>query len=152
MSRTVLKVCGGGWLVGGWWWLRPILVFSFSLDQAEQLQNNYYLIIPLWYSLYTPTNFKTTKLNSAWHYLLEWISYLTMKVNIAQRMKEESTMERQISNLWKVSLKVGLLRMTMMPMFPVTNIDIRLRFPKPPSIEDISSLRFAIHPWGRSTF
>ena len=30
MSRTVLKVCGG------WWWLRPILVFSLSLDQAEQ--------------------------------------------------------------------------------------------------------------------
>ena len=26
------------WLVvvGGWWWLRPILVFSLSLDQAEQ--------------------------------------------------------------------------------------------------------------------
>ena len=32
MPRTVLKVCGGGW----WWWLRPILVFSLSLDQAEQ--------------------------------------------------------------------------------------------------------------------
>ena len=32
MHRTVLKVCGGGW----WWWLRPILVFSLSLDQAEQ--------------------------------------------------------------------------------------------------------------------
>ena len=31
MPRTVLKVCGGGW-----WWLRPILVFSLSLDQAEQ--------------------------------------------------------------------------------------------------------------------
>ena len=42
MPRTVLKVCGGGWwVVGGgggwWWWLRPILVFSLSLDQAEQL-------------------------------------------------------------------------------------------------------------------
>ena len=40
MPRTVLKVCGGGWVVGGgwwwWWWLRPILVFSLSLDQAEQ--------------------------------------------------------------------------------------------------------------------
>ena len=32
MPRTVLKVCGGGG-----WWLRPILVFSLSLDQAEQL-------------------------------------------------------------------------------------------------------------------
>ena len=30
MSKTVLKVCGG------WWWFRPILVFSLSLDQAEQ--------------------------------------------------------------------------------------------------------------------
>ena len=30
MPRTVLKVHGGGW------WLRPILVFSLSLDQAEQ--------------------------------------------------------------------------------------------------------------------
>ena len=38
MPRTVLKVCGGGWwVVGAWWWLRPILVFSLSLDQAEQL-------------------------------------------------------------------------------------------------------------------
>ena len=27
-------VVGGGW----WWWLRPILVFSLSLDQAEQLK------------------------------------------------------------------------------------------------------------------
>ena len=26
---------GGGWW---WWWLRPILVFSLSLDQAEQLK------------------------------------------------------------------------------------------------------------------
>ena len=32
MFRTVQKVCGGG----GGWWLRPILVFSLSLDQAEQ--------------------------------------------------------------------------------------------------------------------
>ena len=40
MSRTVLKVfgwwcmvvVGGGW----WWWLRPILVLSLTLDQAEQ--------------------------------------------------------------------------------------------------------------------
>ena len=31
MPRTELKVCGG-W----WWWLRPILVLSLSLDQAEQ--------------------------------------------------------------------------------------------------------------------
>ena len=37
MSRTVIKVCGG-W-VGGGWWLRPILVFSLRLDQAEQYQN-----------------------------------------------------------------------------------------------------------------
>ena len=34
MSRTVLQVCGGGG--GGGLWLRPILVFSLSLDQAEQ--------------------------------------------------------------------------------------------------------------------
>ena len=39
----VVGGCGGGgewWVVGGgwwwWWWLRPILVFSLSLDQAEQ--------------------------------------------------------------------------------------------------------------------
>ena len=40
MPRTVLKVCGRWWggEVGGgrWWWLRPILVFSLSVDQAEQ--------------------------------------------------------------------------------------------------------------------
>ena len=35
MFRTVQKVCGGGG-GGGGWWLRPILVFSLSLDQAEQ--------------------------------------------------------------------------------------------------------------------
>ena len=34
MPRTVLNVCGGWWVVGGW--LRPILVFSLSLDQAEE--------------------------------------------------------------------------------------------------------------------
>ena len=34
LPRTVLKVCGGGG-GGWWWWLRPILVFSLSLDQAE---------------------------------------------------------------------------------------------------------------------
>ena len=38
MPRTVLKVCGG-WVVGGW--LRPILVFSLSLDQAEQQNMKY---------------------------------------------------------------------------------------------------------------
>ena len=37
MPGTVLKVCGG-WVVGGW--LRPILVFSLSLDQAEQYFND----------------------------------------------------------------------------------------------------------------
>ena len=31
------KVPGGGWVVGGWWCLNPILVFSLSLSQAEQL-------------------------------------------------------------------------------------------------------------------
>ena len=36
MPRTVLKVCGGGGWWWWWWWLRPILVFSLSLDQAEQ--------------------------------------------------------------------------------------------------------------------
>ena len=33
MPKTCLKVCGGG---GGGGWLRAILVFSLSLDQAEQ--------------------------------------------------------------------------------------------------------------------
>ena len=39
MPRTLsLVVVGGGW----WWlWLRPILVFSLSLDQAEQLVQEY---------------------------------------------------------------------------------------------------------------
>ena len=38
MFRTVQKACGGGGGGGGGggWWLRPILVFSLSLDQAEQ--------------------------------------------------------------------------------------------------------------------
>ena len=37
MPRTVLKVGGGGWwvVVGFWLWLKPISVFSLSLDQAE---------------------------------------------------------------------------------------------------------------------
>ena len=37
LSKRGLKVPGGvvvGW--GGVWWLRPILVFSLSLSQAEQ--------------------------------------------------------------------------------------------------------------------
>ena len=40
MPESVLKVCGG-WVGGdgGGWWLRPILVFSLSLDQAEQYVN-----------------------------------------------------------------------------------------------------------------
>ena len=37
MPGAVLKVCGRGG--GGGWWLRPILVFSLSLDQAEQLSD-----------------------------------------------------------------------------------------------------------------
>ena len=37
MPGTVLKVCGG-WVVVGW--LKPILVVSLSLDQAEQKYNN----------------------------------------------------------------------------------------------------------------
>ena len=41
MPRIVLKVCGWWWMVvvggGWWWWLRPILVFSLTLDQAEKL-------------------------------------------------------------------------------------------------------------------
>ena len=41
-SRSGLKVPGGvvGWggvLCSGVWWLRPILVFTLSLSQAEQL-------------------------------------------------------------------------------------------------------------------
>ena len=43
MPRTVLKVCGGGW-----WWLRPILVFSLSLDQAEQHAFHNVLSINSW--------------------------------------------------------------------------------------------------------
>ena len=46
------------------------------------------------------------------------IRYLTMKVNIAQRINEESTKAKHISNLWKVSLKSGLLRSTMMAKVP----------------------------------
>ena len=47
VSRLILLLClelfykfvvGGAW-VGGW--LRPILVFSLSLDQAKRLQENY---------------------------------------------------------------------------------------------------------------
>ena len=38
MPRTVLKVCGGGGGGGLWVVLRPILVFSLILDQAEQFQ------------------------------------------------------------------------------------------------------------------
>ena len=37
---------------------------------------------------------------------------------MAHKMKEESTMDRQISSLWKVSLKTGLLRMRIMPKLP----------------------------------
>ena len=40
LSRSGLKVPGGvvvGWWWGGGVWLRPILVFSLSLSQAEQL-------------------------------------------------------------------------------------------------------------------
>ena len=39
LSKSGIKVPGG--VVVGWggvvWWLRPILVFSLSLSQAEQL-------------------------------------------------------------------------------------------------------------------
>ena len=39
MPRNVLKVCGG-WVVGcgseWWWWLRPISVFTLSLEQSEE--------------------------------------------------------------------------------------------------------------------
>ena len=39
LSKSGLKVPGGvvvGWCGGGVVWLRPILVFSLSLSQAEQ--------------------------------------------------------------------------------------------------------------------
>ena len=42
MSKAVQKVCGGWVVVGGWWWLSPILVFSLSQDQAEQYSNFLY--------------------------------------------------------------------------------------------------------------
>jgi len=41
LSKSGLKVPGGvvvGWWWGGVVWLRPILVFSLSLSQAEQLK------------------------------------------------------------------------------------------------------------------
>ena len=43
MSQTVKKSL---WWVGGGWWLRPILVFSLSLDQAEQYIKSKPPIIP----------------------------------------------------------------------------------------------------------
>ena len=44
-NEQPLKVPGGGvWCCGVWcsvvWWLKPILVFSLSLNQAEQFAKN----------------------------------------------------------------------------------------------------------------
>ena len=44
-SRSGLKVLGGGVKCSGVGWLRPILVFSFSLSQDEQLDQSITFLI-----------------------------------------------------------------------------------------------------------
>ena len=56
MPITVLKVCVG-W-VDGWWWLKHILVFCLSLDQAGQLSKLVKIVGGLWGELLRGTVFK----------------------------------------------------------------------------------------------
>ena len=53
--------------------------------------------------------------------------YLTVSVNIAESMKEESASARQRSNLWKVSLNWFPLSTKTVEMFPAQKLEIDYR-------------------------